>query len=911
MKKILLYLFLPVFLFSTFSCKNYVDELVNKRAEEDRVYDAGIIPAEGLKDFIVEGDPIPSLNLQAPKYVEILGNGSNLENIEITAGRVEGAAYKFYLSVDGKTYIAINNSEQVGNQLTSQTLQRFFSDNSLESGREYLVVAKAFYIKDKKTYSSIYSPVAKLYALGVPQGVSATLLDHSDKVELKWKPSLGASYYKIEYREYSSSDSNAWIFLANEFTTSYNHSSRFGHGGSGKIGVTYEYRICAVKDENNISGWSRPALGEIRSPSAPSQISAATLKISKGLFGNKIYLEWAPVAGAVKYNIYYSFTENTEDFKLWTESPELNSYELKISELNVVESELSIAQIFEKTIYFRITGVNDFGFRGILTDFKPTDHSGFFLAGPAVAGYAAQSGSTYDNIVGWTKVRGAARYVVMKAPCLNTLTAEEVEANIEDSAWEFVQEEYFSNLVFVDKNVSEACVYKILAVNGFETTGSGKLDDSVKATFASISSSTDTYVGGIGYPSYVVVEPTLSPVPAVLSFRVGQNDANFENKVPIFVSLSDNSQYSTDFKLALAKNYLSISANKTAYYGEESYRDGVVCSKLLPDHNGAIDFKVNAPFRLNQYQIVVDANLLSGLNAENECVFVDEYYDFDKDGNKADIINIGYRFWDREAWKATIRKKSFNQRIAIASDYEVFVNWKGSADIATSRTYPLAEGYPALSYENFIFFVSFMREVAFNRAWEFQCPVWGWNHTVSALWSVRSTLISRRGEYNDKINSGVGTQFYASVSISPLGGNGYGRIVDYSDWKGFTISTRNLQGQVEDLKIGVALSQNGYITAWFQIESPYYNGHYRADNLEVYEFIYQRKKTGGKVIAYPEGRAPKEFSSDILNIYHDNDEYTHLYTNYNRRPYGDKGGNWGNKSTDQLGKNVSYGLIYE
>ncbi len=133
-------------------------------------------------------------------------------------------------------------------------------------------------------------PVARPFIPGPPPWVLASPGTFRDKIRLAWAPVDKAEGYQIWRQLTGASEPAALLIEILPDTRAYDDYM----AGSG----VYEYRIKS-KTSAGLSDFSRPAQGWRLSLEAP-----ASLFVSDRTFPDRIYIFWAPVQGAVGYELW-------------------------------------------------------------------------------------------------------------------------------------------------------------------------------------------------------------------------------------------------------------------------------------------------------------------------------------------------------------------------------------------------------------------------------------------------------------------------------------------------------------------------------------------------------------------------------------------------------------------------------
>jgi hypothetical protein len=131
-----------------------------------------------------------------------------------------------------------------------------------------------------------------------PPSISASNGTYTDKVQISWGETAGASYYEV-WR--GNATRSTLVKLPGEPTTSpYDDTSA-------DPGVLYDYQVLACNMETGCSAYSDPASG-YRAILAPTSISA-----SDGTFTEKVEVQWVPANGATYYELWRSLVNDSSE----------------------------------------------------------------------------------------------------------------------------------------------------------------------------------------------------------------------------------------------------------------------------------------------------------------------------------------------------------------------------------------------------------------------------------------------------------------------------------------------------------------------------------------------------------------------------------------------------------------------
>lgn len=213
---------------------------------------------------------------EAPTNVSAT-DGSYTDKVQITWTASSGAtSYKVYRNT--------TNNSGTATQIGTPT-QTSYNDTSATPGTTYYYWVKASSANGDSSFSSPDTGWRKLTA---PTNVSATDGTHTDKVQITWNASNGATSYKV-YRN-TTNNSGTATQLGTPSQTWYDDTSA-------TPGTTYYYWVKA-SCTNGDSGFSSPDTGW-RKLTAPSNVQA-----TDGSLDNQVQITWSASSGATSYKVY-------------------------------------------------------------------------------------------------------------------------------------------------------------------------------------------------------------------------------------------------------------------------------------------------------------------------------------------------------------------------------------------------------------------------------------------------------------------------------------------------------------------------------------------------------------------------------------------------------------------------------
>lgn len=164
------------------------------------------------------------------------------------------------------------------------------------------------------------------------------------------------------------------------------------------------------------------------------------------------------------------------------------------------------------------------------------------------------------------------------------------------------------------------------------------------------------------------------------------------------------------------------------------------------------------------------APLLKYYPEDKKFVFLDPMPYYNEEGNEESTgFKWDYAKFDREAWKAILRKKNVDMTRMVGVEYIAQAKIGDKEYVKTNKSV----GIPYLSTIPMAQFCMWLKETAMNRLWHMQVPRFCWSKSSSWLMSAQNH------------NGMVSGNAYYSAGLS----GGGGAIKNYSDWPDLKLFT--------------------------------------------------------------------------------------------------------------------------
>ncbi len=335
------------------------------------------------------------------------------------------------LSSDGLKHMVYRNTiddSSSASDISGEIADTSFDDTTANPGQTYYYWAKS---KCNNSWSDFSDSDSGYKLLLAATGVSASDGDYTDKVEITWNASTGATKYKI-YRNTANTTNGAEDISGEITDTSFDDTTAIPY-------ATYYYWVKAGSD-SCWSGLSDSDTGYKRL-SIPTSVSA-----SNGDYTNKVEITWDINTNATKYMVCRNTTDTT------------NGVENISGEIAGASFDDTTADPGQ-TYYYWVKNGCDNGW----SDFSDSDSGYKRLSIPT--GVSATDG-IYDNkvLVTWSNVPYALTYIIYRSE-LNiasnaTLLGQSVTNNIYSDSTVIPCKKYFywieANAAAGSSNLSES-----------------------------------------------------------------------------------------------------------------------------------------------------------------------------------------------------------------------------------------------------------------------------------------------------------------------------------------------------------------------------------------------------------------------------------------------------------------------
>jgi hypothetical protein len=305
-----------------------------------------------------------------------------------------------------------NDSSSAG-ALTGSHLSSPYNDTSAGAGTTYYYWVKACNSAGCSGFSASDSGYRATEGTtpSPPTNVSASDGTYTDKVQVSWTASAGATTYQVF--SHTSNNSSSATPLADSTSSPYNDTSA-------EAGTTYYYWVKAC-NSTGCSGFSASDSGyratEGTTPSPPTNVSA-----SDGTYTDKVQVSWTASAGATTYQVFSHTSNNSSSATQLADSTS--------SPYNDTSAEAGT------TYYYWVKACNSAGCSG----FSASD-SGYRateVTKPSPPTDISASDGTYtDKVqVSWTASAGATSYQVFRYTSDDSSTAGELTGSHPSSPYD-------------------------------------------------------------------------------------------------------------------------------------------------------------------------------------------------------------------------------------------------------------------------------------------------------------------------------------------------------------------------------------------------------------------------------------------------------------------------------------------
>lgn len=629
--------------------------------------------------------------------------------------------------------------ERIASDLTETTYEDTVSAGGLVENQLYLYAVRAVFSYTKKVEStnketgetvtdeiqvkegSRLSFFKEGLLLSNLKQLEASFRDHLDRIEIYWLESDGANFYKIYRKDPSASESDPFTFVTSVKECRYveYRDDIVDTDADLVAGKEYKYKVIPHYDEENgaVDGASTivvfGAMLALGAPDTPNLLS-----VSRGEYGDQIYLTWAPMDG-VTFKIYRSntifgpFVQIDSNVSGSTYGDKLNSVP---------------ANQKDQVFYYRISSQNSFA-DSKLSAFDEMRHSGsmFFFPEGKVKASKRIFPQQIDLAFSLPDTMGGDKIYIQYS------TDQTVWTPLNASGDSMPLSKLSASSI-ADYDPSKSYYFQIRAVK------SALIDSNVFGEETNLK----------GKSNLISIE-ALKAGPEIPVLVASKNDHSIKGKIRVEGSWSEYPNYG---------DYVEVSLLRYYSFGRDTVpvsKPINVVEKVVADF-GAISIDSGTFTFLDDIvpDINVQADTVSPMNA---------------------VIPAGsgwtYWTWDREAWKYIKRKMPFDMKKAVGSEYKVKVRWKGQDESwETSISDLPAYGYQAITDDEFSWLGLWMREVAMNRLWHLLYPPY--HGTIQTTISMLTAPQNKRGEYAGEVGF--------TAEAEGFGGRGSGWLRNYSDW---------------------------------------------------------------------------------------------------------------------------------
>jgi hypothetical protein len=267
----------------------------------------------GCSDFSASdtGYRAGAVTIPSPPTGVSASDGSYTDKVLVSWAASTGATYY-------QVFRNTTNSSAGATSLTSSHSSSPYDDTSAAVGTTYYYWVKACNSGGCSGFSASDSGyrASEVTTPSPPTGVSASDGTYSDKVQIAWTASAGATYYQV-FRYTSNNSSSATSLTSSHSSSPYDDTSA-------AVGTTYYYWVKAC-NSGGCSGFSASDSGyrasEVTTPSPPTGVSA-----SDGTYTDKVQVSWAASAGATYYQVFRNTTNSSAGATSLTSSHSSSPY---------------------------------------------------------------------------------------------------------------------------------------------------------------------------------------------------------------------------------------------------------------------------------------------------------------------------------------------------------------------------------------------------------------------------------------------------------------------------------------------------------------------------------------------------------------------------------------------------------
>ncbi len=273
-----------------------------------------------------------------------------------------------------------------------------YSDTTITPGTTYYYWVVATDALSTSGYSTGTSGLCAV--MSAPTGVSASDNTYTDRVEVTWAATTGATAYDVYRSLTNDSSTSAKVNSSNVTTTTYDDMTI-------TAGTTYYYWVVA-KNSLTSTGYSAGASGVCATVSTPTGLSA-----SKSTYDDHIALSWTASTGATSYDVYRNTTSTT------TGATQLNASPITTTTYS------DTAVTATTTYYYWVIAVNTAG----ASTYSTSDYGVCALVS-APTGVSATKNTYLDKVqITWAASTGATAYDVYRNTTNTSGTANKLNSS--------------------------------------------------------------------------------------------------------------------------------------------------------------------------------------------------------------------------------------------------------------------------------------------------------------------------------------------------------------------------------------------------------------------------------------------------------------------------------------------------
>jgi fibronectin type 3 domain-containing protein len=267
----------------------------------------------GCSDFSASdsGYRTGAVTIPSPPTGVSASDGTFTDKVQVSWSASAGATYY-------QVFRHTTNNSASAISLTNSHPSSPYDDTSAVAGTTYYYWVKACNSAGCSGFSASDSGyrAAEVTTPSPPTGVSASDGTYTDKVQVSWTASAGATYYQV-FRYTSNNSSSATSLTSSHSSSPYDDTSA-------AAGTTYYYWVKACNSAG-CSGFSASDSGyratEVTTPSPPTGVSA-----SDGTYTDKVQVSWAASAGATYYQVFRNTTNSSAGATSLTSSHSSSPY---------------------------------------------------------------------------------------------------------------------------------------------------------------------------------------------------------------------------------------------------------------------------------------------------------------------------------------------------------------------------------------------------------------------------------------------------------------------------------------------------------------------------------------------------------------------------------------------------------